>query len=110
VTERTSRAAIATLALGCVALASWVLAVVLAYVFPPAPGHHSPDTGDAAPDFMMLMLLSGLMQLFVLVTALVAFVSVRRSGGTRRGIGLALLGAALAATPYALGLHLPDPW
>lgn len=108
-TERTSRAPIATLALGCVALASWVLAVVLAYVFPPAPGHHS-HTGDAGPVFMMLMLLSGLMQLVVLVAALVAFVSVRRSGGTRKGIGLALLGSALAAAPYALGPLLPDPW
>ena len=108
-TERTSRAATITLTLGSVALGSWVLAVVLAYIFPPAPGHYSPDTGDAGPVFMMLMLLSGLLGPVVWVTAIVAFVSVRRSGGTRKGVGLALLGAALAAAPYALGPLLPNP-
>ena len=109
-TERTSRAAIATLTLGAVALGSWVLAVVLSYIFPPAPGHYSPDTGDAGSTFMMLMFLSGVMGPVVLVTAIVTVVSVRRSGGTRKGIGLALLGAALAAAPYALGPFLPNPW
>ena len=109
-TERTSKAAITTLTLGSVALGSWVLAVVLSYIFPPAPGHYSPDTGEAGPVFMMLMLLSGLLDPVVLVAAIVAFVSVKRSGGTRKGIGLALLGAALAAAPYALGPLLPNPW
>jgi hypothetical protein len=109
VTERTSRAATTTLTLGSVALGSWVLAVVLAYIFPPAPGHYSPDTGDAGPVFIMLMLLSGLLGPVAWVTAIVAFVSVRRSGGTRKGVGLALLGAALAAAPYALGPLLPNP-
>jgi hypothetical protein len=108
-TERTNRAAIATLALGCVALVSWVLAVALSYVLPPAPGHHSPATGAAGPVFMMLMLLSGLLGPVVFVTAMVAFVSVRRSGGTQKGIGFALFGVALAAAPYALGLLLTDP-
>ena len=108
-TERTSRAATITLTLGSVALGSWVLAVVLAYIFPPAPGHYSPDTGDAGPVFIMLMLLSGLLGPVAWVTAIVAFVSVRRSGGTRKGVGLALLGAALAAAPYALGPLLPNP-
>jgi len=110
VTERTSRAAIATVTLGAVALGSWVFAVVLAYIFPPPPGHYSPATGDAGPAFMMLMLLSGLLGPVVLVTAMVAFVSVKRSRGTRQGIRLALLGAALAAAPYALGPLLPNPW
>ena len=108
-TERTSRAATITLTLGSGALGSWVLAVVLAYIFPPAPGHYSPDTGDAGPVFMMLMLLSGLLGPVVWVMAIVAFVSVRRSGGARKGVGLALLGAALAAAPYALGPLLPNP-
>ena len=59
---------------------------------------------------MLLMLLSGLLDPVVLVTAIVAFVSVKRSEGTRNGIGLALLGAALAAVPYVLGPLLPNPW
>ena len=109
-TERTSRAATTTLTLGFVALGSWVLAVALAYIFPPTPGHYSPDTGDAGPVFMMLMLLSGLLGPVVLVTAIVTFVSVKRSRGTRKGIRLALLGVALAAMPYALGPLLPNPY
>ncbi len=108
-TERTSRVAITTLTLGSVALGSWVLAVGLSYIFPPAPGHYSSTTGDAGPVVMMLMLLSGLLGPVVLVTAIVAFVSVKRSGGTRKGIRLALVGAALAAAPYALGPLLPNP-
>ena len=109
VTERTSRAAITTLTLGSGALGSWVLAVVLSYIFPPAPGHYSPATGNAGPLFTVLMLLSGLLGPVVLVTAIVALVSVKRSGGTRKGIRLALLGAALAPAPYALGPLLPNP-
>jgi len=107
-TEQTSRAAIATLILGGLALAAWVTAVLLAFIFPPAPGHYSPATGVAGLAFTLLMLLSGLLGPVVLIMAVVAFVSVSRSGGTRRGIGLALLGAVLAAAPYALGPLLPD--
>ena len=108
-TERTSRVAITTLTLGSVALGSWVLAVGLSYIFPPAPGHYSPDTGDAGSVFIILMLLSGLLGPVVLVTAIVALVSVKRSGGTLKGIRSALLGAALAAAPYVLGPLLPNP-
>ena len=106
--ETTSKPAVATLTLGGVALLSWVSAVVLAYIFPPGPGHYSPATGLAGLAFMVLMLLSGLLGPVVWIMAVVAFVSVRRSGGMRKGIGLALLGAALAAAPYALGPLLPD--
>ena len=110
VTERTSRAATLTLRLGSLAFGSWVLAIVLAYIFPPAPGHYSPETGDAGSVFMILMLLSGLLGPVVWVTAIVALVSVKRSAGRLKGIGSALLGAALAAGPYVLGPLLPNPW
>src|SRR5438105_14308996 len=102
VTERTSRAAITTLTLGSGALGSWVLAVVLSYIFPPAPGHYSPATGNAGPLFTVLMLLSGLLRPVVLVTAIVALASVKRSGGTRNGIRLALLRAVHGGAPSAL--------
>lgn len=87
-TQGTNRAAVATLTLGGVALLSWVAAVVLA--------------------FMVLMLLSGLLGPVVLIMAVVAFISVRRSGGAQKGIGFALLGMALAAAPYAFGPLLPN--
>jgi len=106
-TQGTSRAAVATLTLGGVALLSWVGAVVLAYIFPPAPGHYSPATGGGGLAFMLLMSLSVLLEPVVLIMAVVAFISVRRSGGMQKGIGLALLGVALAAAPYAFGPLLP---
>lgn len=102
------RAAVATLTLGGVALLSWVAAVVLVYIFPPAPGSYSPATGGGGLAFMLLMLLSGLLGPVVLIMAVVAFISVRRSGGTQKGIGSAILGVALAAAPYAIGPLLPN--
>jgi hypothetical protein len=112
-TKRTSKAAIASLAVGCIALVSWVSAVVLGYIFPPPPGHGSPAVGPAGPVFIVLMLLSGVLAPVVLVTAIVAVFSVRRSGGTRKGILMALLGLVLAAAPYALsgvlGLIVRNP-
>ena len=106
----TSRAAVASVALGSIALAAWVFAVVVSYIFPPAAGHHSPATGSAGHTFIFLMLLSGLLGPVVLITSLVAVFSVKRSRGTRKGIGLALLGIALAGAPYALMRLLPNPW
>jgi hypothetical protein len=107
-TQGTNRVAVATLTLGGVALLSWVAALVLAYIFPPAPGHYSPATGGGGFAFMVLMLLSGLLGPVVLIMAVVAFISVRRSGGAQKGIGFAILGMALAVAPYAFGPLLPN--
>ncbi len=109
-TLSTNTAAVASLALGCAALVSWVLAVLLAYIFPPAPGHKSPATGRAGPVFILLMLLSVFLAAVVLVTAVVALFSLIYSGGTPKDICLVLLGIALAGAPYILGRLLPNPW
>jgi len=93
-----------------VAFMSWVLAVMLGYIFPAAPGHHSPATGSAGHVIILLMLVSGLLGPVVLVTAMVAMVSVKRSGGTLKDNGLALLAIALAGVPYILARFLPNPW
>jgi len=55
------QASVASVVLGSVALAAWVFAVVLSYIFPPAAGHYSPATGTAGHAFILLMLLSGLL-------------------------------------------------
>lgn len=96
----TSRWAVATFTLGSVALFSWVSAGVLYHVFPATPGHDSPATDLAGLALEVLKWVCGLLGPVVLITGVAAFVSVRRSGGTRKGSGLALMGAVMAAVPY----------
>ena len=105
-----SKLAVLALTLGFVSLMTWVLAVLVGYIFPPAAGHHSPAMGTGGHVFILLMLLSALLGPVVLITALFAVINVKRGRGMRKGIGLALLGVALAGAPYALARLLPNPW
>ena len=107
---RTDNSSVLALMLGFVSLMTWVLAVLLGYIFPPAAGHHSPAMGTAGHVFILLMLLSALLGPVVLITALAAVFSVKRSRGTRKGVGLALIGIALAVAPYALVWLMPNAW
>lgn len=79
-TVRTSRAAVASLALGCVALVSWVFAAL----------HASPNPNP------VFVLLTGLLGPVVWVTAITLCL---REKNTRKDIGLALLGVPLPSRP-----------
>jgi len=51
-----SKSAITTLVLGIISLTTWILAVVVGYLYPAPPGHASPAVGEAGAVFTLLML------------------------------------------------------
>jgi hypothetical protein len=95
--------------IGCAALLSWALSVPLIYIFPPSPGHSSPLTGNAGLIILSLAFIWSFLVLITAVTAIAGVFLVIISRGAQKGIGLSLIGAALAAAPMFLDKLLPPP-